>query len=191
MNLSLYWTYFLILSRGHYKWRASTSTRAQVGLRPKPFQRQPRQGLGTRPFPPCRCSQERRLRLAEQTRQRRQRRQQRRQSSLTNLWQALFWGLIPFPFFLLKNNANRPLNLLVSPWTIFSHGLKVITFLVLDAPFVSAIVLFKNQQFPQVFCGFLERKIPEKNGEATPRVVLFAGVLTCPHTNLRPVPCRN
>ena len=49
-----------------------------------------------------------------------------------------------------------------------------------DSPFVSAIVLFKNQPFPQVFCGFLKRRIPEKNEEATPRIshathVLFIG----------------
>ena len=36
-------------------------------------------------------------------------------------------------------------------------------------PFFSAIVLFKNRSpFPQVFvCGFLERRIPGKNGEVT------------------------
>ena len=31
------------------------------------------------------------------------------------------------------------------------------------------IVLFKNQPFPQVLGGFLERRIPGKNGEVTPR----------------------
>ena len=38
-----------------------------------------------------------------------------------------------------------------------------------DSPFFSAIVLFKNQPFPGVFGGFLERTIPGKNGEVTPR----------------------
>ena len=38
-----------------------------------------------------------------------------------------------------------------------------------DSPFFSAIVLFKNQPFPQGFGGFLERRIPGKNGEVIPR----------------------
>ena len=40
--------------------------------------------------------------------------------------------------------------------------------------FFSAIVLFNNQplsDFPRVFGGFLERRIPGKNGEATPRIL--------------------
>ena len=41
-------------------------------------------------------------------------------------------------------------------------------FLSLPGPFFSAIVLFKNQLFPRVFGGFLERRIPGKNGEAAP-----------------------
>ena len=42
-------------------------------------------------------------------------------------------------------------------------------FLGVDSPLFSAIVLFKNQTFPRVFGGFLERRVPGKNGEVTPR----------------------
>ena len=48
-------------------------------------------------------------------------------------------------------------------------------FLGVDSRFFSAIVLFKNQRFPQGFCGFLERRIPGKNGEVTPIILE-----TCP-----------
>ena len=41
-----------------------------------------------------------------------------------------------------------------------------------DSPFFSAIVIFKNQPFSTVFGGFLERRIPGKNGEVTPRTLL-------------------
>ena len=36
-----------------------------------------------------------------------------------------------------------------------------------DSPFFSAIVLFKNQPLPQGFGGFLERRIPGKNGNGS------------------------
>ena len=38
-------------------------------------------------------------------------------------------------------------------------------------PFFSAIVLFKNKPFPQVFGGFLKKRIPGKNGTVTPRMM--------------------
>ena len=48
-----------------------------------------------------------------------------------------------------------------------------------DGPFFSAIVLFKNRIhffafFFWVCSGFLERRIPEKNGEVTARAMFFA-----------------
>ena len=47
-----------------------------------------------------------------------------------------------------------------------------------DSPFFSSIVLSKSLLFPSVSGGFLERRIPGKNGEGTPRFVvsLFRGV---------------
>ena len=36
-----------------------------------------------------------------------------------------------------------------------------------NSPFFSTVVLFKNQLFPRVFDGFLKRRIPGKNGEAS------------------------
>ena len=38
------------------------------------------------------------------------------------------------------------------------------TLLGLDSPFFSTIVPFKKQRFPWAFGGFLERRIPRKNG---------------------------
>ena len=38
-----------------------------------------------------------------------------------------------------------------------------------DSPFFSTIVLFKHLPFPWVSGGFLERRIPGKNGEGTAR----------------------
>ena len=35
----------------------------------------------------------------------------------------------------------------------------------LDSPFFSTIVLFKNQPFPRVLSGFLERRIPGRMGK--------------------------
>ena len=44
--------------------------------------------------------------------------------------------------------------------------------LAVDSPFFPAIVIFKNQPFPQYFGGFPESRIPGKNGtEGTPRIV--------------------
>ena len=40
-----------------------------------------------------------------------------------------------------------------------------------DSPFFSIIVLFKTCRLPWVSGGFLERRIPGKNGEGTPRVL--------------------
>ena len=43
-----------------------------------------------------------------------------------------------------------------------------------DFPFFSAIVLFNKQiHFSRVFGGFLERRIPGKNGEVTPIDILL------------------
>ena len=39
-------------------------------------------------------------------------------------------------------------------------------------PFFSSMVLFKNQLFPQGVGGFLERRIPGKNGEVTSRMFI-------------------
>ena len=40
----------------------------------------------------------------------------------------------------------------------------------LDSPFFSTIVLFNSQLFPHGFGGFLERRMPEKYGQGTPRM---------------------
>ena len=39
----------------------------------------------------------------------------------------------------------------------------------LDSPFFSTIVFLKNRPIPWVSGGFLERRIPGKNGEGSPR----------------------
>ena len=42
----------------------------------------------------------------------------------------------------------------------------------IPGPFFSAIALFKSRIcFPRGFGGFLERRIPGKNGEVTPRLI--------------------
>ena len=49
----------------------------------------------------------------------------------------------------------------------------------IPCPFFSAIVLSQTSYFPRVFGGFLERRMPGKNGEVTPRS------LFCNHCYLR------
>ena len=44
-----------------------------------------------------------------------------------------------------------------------------------DSPFFSSIVP-KTGRFPWVSGGFLERRIPGKNGEGTPRIASFRAV---------------
>ena len=56
-----------------------------------------------------------------------------------------------------------------------------------DSPLFSAIVLFKTRHFPRVFGGFLERRIPGKNGEVTPRKTV-GRLLDMPSTSLLPFP---
>ena len=43
-----------------------------------------------------------------------------------------------------------------------------------DSPFFPTIGLFKNQLFSLGFGGFLEKRIPGKNGEGTPRMICFS-----------------
>ena len=43
-----------------------------------------------------------------------------------------------------------------------------------DSPLFSTIVLCRNQLFPWGYDGFLERRIPGKNGEVSPRIWSFA-----------------
>ena len=47
-----------------------------------------------------------------------------------------------------------------------SHSLPILGVV---SPLFSTIVHFENQRFPRVSGGFLERRIPGKNGEGTPR----------------------
>ena len=64
----------------------------------------------------------------------------------------------------------QPYFFRVAVWFQGSHfGTKVVlTCLGVDSPFFIAIVLFKNQPFPQGVWWF-SRRIPGKNGEGTPR----------------------
>ena len=57
-----------------------------------------------------------------------------------------------------------------------------------DTQLFLTIVLFNNQPFPSVSEGSLERRIPGKNGESTPRILIFfpCGFLSfAPSTNVR------
>ena len=61
----------------------------------------------------------------------------------------------------------------LSPCPLFSSiVLTILTFLgLIPCPFCSSIVLSKNRiRFPWVSGGFLERRLPGKNGEGTPRM---------------------
>ena len=45
-----------------------------------------------------------------------------------------------------------------------------------DSPFFPTIVLFENRPFPRVSGGFLERRIPGKNGESSTRMMIILAV---------------
>ena len=52
-----------------------------------------------------------------------------------------------------------------------AHVVLWMTVLTLDSAFFATIALFKNRPFPWVSGGFLERRIPGKNGEGSTRTV--------------------
>ena len=49
-----------------------------------------------------------------------------------------------------------------------------------DSPFFPTIVLFENRPFPWLSGGFLERRIPGKNGDGSTRVILSTLALEPP-----------